>query len=227
MIRINLLPKEYHKVEHTPMPRLFSILTGVAINAVIIAVLVLYHITWIPNITKERDDAQTQLDKTKVIAAEYDKNKAEYDEIDLHKKTVTELEKYRLLWTPKIDQFLSLVPDDMWLTKVTFMPEEPPKTAKKDPKPATITLNCQTMANPYNTISSLRKNLQGQINKNMDPDRRDKVLEFAKDLKRPLPPITGYKRVKVGSYSAEAYEWEQEILFNLRGNYKKKKKGQK
>ena len=153
--------------------------------------------------------------------------KLEIDEMELQKTTMQKMVAACLPATQKIDQLLSLIPDNIWFTKLVLSPEAPPKSTKDQPKPAAMAFTCQVVDNPYGNISEFRKNLQGQIGKNLENERRDKILEFSKDVLLPLPSIDGFTRVSVGSKSkgsSEGFEWIQKVNFKLRGTYESAKK---
>lgn len=224
MIRVNLLPESYRKVEHTPRPRLYTIMLSVIVNTLLLLYFGYLYMQVVPDLREQKTQAEEQLASTTERSKEYDTLKTESDAIEMHKKTVADLESAHLELTPKIDQFLSLLPDEIWVTKVQFLPEQAPKSSKDDPIPAGLAFDCQTVHDPYAAISQFRKNLQGQTAAVSDADKKQKIEEFARDVKMPLPPISGYNRVKIGGASVDGYEWTQTVLFKILGKYDVKKK---
>ena len=124
MIEINLLPLERRPVERTPMPRLITILVGVAlVSAEVFFSLILFFYT-IPLRTADLDAKKRILATKEETAKQADELEKSIAEVDERGKVVRGLYELRRTWTPIFDHLdeASILPDEVWLTNFEVTP---------------------------------------------------------------------------------------------------------
>ena len=174
MIEVNLLPPELRPLDRTPLPRLLSILGGVAITGLEVVWLLLLFKKTIPDeewtVKQKRGNLKTLAPQTEKL----NKIKAETAEFVQHETEILALLKKRRRWTPILDRLASLVPEKVWLTRLNYTP---PQTGGGD----YLELYCLAHGN-LNQSDKIR--LQFEIQKRM--------ADFKHNIMRDTPPNDPY-----------------------------------
>ncbi|MGE4618734.1 MAG: hypothetical protein AAEJ04_02880 [Planctomycetota bacterium] len=118
MIKINLLPTELQRAANTPRTVFYSVLSGVA--AVAMGAIGIVWL-WISQGTLEAT-AETQTALVSVLeerAQEVDRIQSDIDYYRQREESIIQIKTSRILWAPKLDQMLALIPDDIWITSLS------------------------------------------------------------------------------------------------------------
>lgn len=123
MIEINLLPEHLREVEHTPYPRLVTILVGVMLCAVIS----IYSITAYMEIeslkTNIQQNANDLADK-KIKLKEVQKLKDDIKSKELRRNILIAIVESKIMWSRKLDQFNKLIndkyQDSLWFDGISI-----------------------------------------------------------------------------------------------------------
>jgi cell division protein FtsB len=109
MIKVNLLPPEYRKVERTPLLRFVAIIGGVILSASAIAAFLYVHFGMLV-------EAQAQLDKSKEVyetkaslAKQSQALEREAKEYKKRRDNIERIGQNRMLWSKKLDEFCDVV----------------------------------------------------------------------------------------------------------------------
>ncbi len=118
MIRINLLPAELQRAASTPPTVFYSVLGGVA--AVALGAIGIIWL-WIAQGTMEAK-AETQTALVSVLeerAQEVDRIQSDIDYYRQRENSIIQIKTRRILWAPKLDQMLELIPEDIWIMSLS------------------------------------------------------------------------------------------------------------
>ncbi|MGE4601995.1 MAG: hypothetical protein AAEJ65_03735 [Planctomycetota bacterium] len=161
MIKINLLPAELQRAASTPRTVFFSVLGGVA--AVALGAIGIVWL-WIAQGTLEvRAETQTAL--VSVLedrAQEVDRIQSDIDYYRQREKSIIQIKTRRILWAPKLDQMLALIPDDIWITALSVDVLDDGEY-RWDPKVTQsggrVVLDCVALGNDPQVFTRFRKAL--------------------------------------------------------------------
>lgn len=109
MIKVNLLPPEYRKVDGTPVARLVAILVGVFVVTASMGGWSWYHFGVLNQVRHEREQLDEKLVQVTRLA---DRSKAlqrEYKEYLKRRQTIEQIGAQRVLWSKKLDQLADLI----------------------------------------------------------------------------------------------------------------------
>jgi len=109
MIKVNLLPAEYRKVERTPILRFVTIVCGVVLSASAISAFLYVHFGHLVEVVGDRVELQ-ETHLTKKVEA--DKSRAlagEAQEYRKRRETIEEIGETRLLWSRKLDEICDII----------------------------------------------------------------------------------------------------------------------
>ena len=109
MIKVNLLPAEYRKVERTPILRFVTIVCGVVLSASAICAFLYVHFGQLVTVVSDRVKLEETYHTKKVEA---DKSKALAQEAQEYKKrreTIESIGQSRLLWSRKVDEICDII----------------------------------------------------------------------------------------------------------------------
>ena len=109
MIKVNLLPPEYRKVEGTPVARLAITIAGVFLVSCAAGVWGYVHFGMLKQITDERDEKEQQL---KSLTAQAERSQSllrEYKEYLRRRETIEKIGSSRYLWSKKLDELADLI----------------------------------------------------------------------------------------------------------------------
>ncbi len=125
MIRVNLLPAEYRKVERTPVLRFLTIICGVVLSASAIGAFLYVHFGTLVEVVCESEKLQETLVTKQVLA---DRSKAldrEHKEYSKRRKTIEDIGQSRKLWSKKVDELCDVIHNKgdrqrhlVWLTSI-------------------------------------------------------------------------------------------------------------
>jgi len=125
MIKVNLLPVEYRKVERTPILRFVTIVCGVVLSASAIGAFLYVHFGHLVEVVSDRQKLEETYLTKKVEA---DKSKALAQEAQEYQKRRTTIEgigENRLLWSRKVDEICDIIHNKgdtkrhlVWLTSM-------------------------------------------------------------------------------------------------------------
>jgi len=118
MIRINLLPPELQVVERKLNPN--HVVVGVA---VVLAVLIVPHAliqsSRRSHLTQEVDSLKGELERYRPIVAQVEALEAAKAELQQRKSVIQSLESERLRYPYFMEDFLKLLPNNVWITNMT------------------------------------------------------------------------------------------------------------
>ena len=109
MIKVNLLPAEYRKVERTPVLRFLTIICGVVLSASAIGAFLYVHFGTLVEVVSEGEKVQETLDTMQVLA---DRSKAlerEFTEYKQRRMQIEEIGLSRRLWSRKVDELCDII----------------------------------------------------------------------------------------------------------------------
>jgi hypothetical protein len=109
MIKVNLLPAEYRKVERTPILRFVTILCGVILSASAIGAFLFVHFGMLIEQQLEREQREDEYHTKK---KEADRSKAllrEAQEYQKRRDTIEKIGKERVLWSRKLDELCDII----------------------------------------------------------------------------------------------------------------------
>ena len=120
MIRINLLPPEVEVSSSTAQFNPGFVVAGVAG----VLVLILVPVSWVQRVHRnhldsEISDIQSQLDRYKPIIAQVDALEQAKAQLTTRKSLIQQLENERLRYPYFMEDFLKLLPNNIWLTNLT------------------------------------------------------------------------------------------------------------
>ena len=117
MIKINLLPADLQRAASTPRTVFYSVLGGVV--AVALAAIGIFWM-WIAQGSMEaRAEAQrVQVADLEQRAGEVDRIQSDIAFYRQREASIIEIKTRRILWAPKLDQLVALVPDEIWITSL-------------------------------------------------------------------------------------------------------------
>lgn len=129
MIRVNLLPAEYRKVERTPILRFVTIICGVVLSASVLGAFLYVHFALLVKVVSEREKREETYLTKKVIADRSIALDSEAREYKRRLQTIDEISKSRNLWSRKLDQFCDIVHNKgdtkrhiVWLSDLKTLP---------------------------------------------------------------------------------------------------------
>lgn len=109
MIKVNLLPPEYRKVDGTPVARFVALIAGVFLTASAMSVWGYVHFGMLQEVRDRRTALEDELTGLKKLA---DRSKAlleEFQEYQRRRETIEDIDKGRVLWSRKLDQLADLI----------------------------------------------------------------------------------------------------------------------
>ena len=109
MIRVNLLPLEYRKVERTPVMRFVAIILGVVISASAIAAFLYVHFGMLVKVVSEHEKLEQTYYTKKSAADRSIALQREANEYRKRRQTIEQAGSGRILWSRKIDQLADVI----------------------------------------------------------------------------------------------------------------------
>jgi Tfp pilus assembly protein PilN len=109
MIKVNLLPPEYRKVEGTPVARLAITVAGVAAVACSAGWWGYYHMAVLDKVRAERMQQEENLAAAKAQAERSQSLLREFKEYQRRRDTIETIGSSRLLWSKKLDELADVI----------------------------------------------------------------------------------------------------------------------
>ena len=109
MIKVNLLPPEYRKVEGTPVARLAVTIAGVFLVACSAGVWGYVHMAMLAQVRDERDQKEQELATLKTQAERSQSLLKEFREYQRRRETIEKIGASRILWSKKLDELADLI----------------------------------------------------------------------------------------------------------------------
>jgi len=138
MIKVNLLPAEYRKVERTPILRFVTIVCGVVLSASAIGAFLYVHFGMLVKVVSERDQLQSTYDTKKVEADKSQALAREAQEYKKRRETIEGIGEDRLLWSKKVDEMCDVIHNKgdtkrhlVWLTSMRSLAPAKAKRGQK------------------------------------------------------------------------------------------------
>jgi len=125
MIKVNLLPPEYRKVERTPIMRFVVILAGVVLSASAIGAFLYVHFGMLVKSVSDREKLEETYITKKVIADNSRSLAREASEYKKRRETIEKIGRSRMLWSMKLDELCDIIHNkgdakrhQVWLTQL-------------------------------------------------------------------------------------------------------------
>lgn len=109
MIKVNLLPPEYRKVDGTPVARLAVTIAGVVLVACGAGAWGYVHLAMLAQIRDERIQKEEELASLKAQAERSQALLKEFKEYQRRRETIEKIGTSRILWSKKLDEFADLI----------------------------------------------------------------------------------------------------------------------
>jgi Tfp pilus assembly protein PilN len=109
MIRINLLPPEYRKVDGTPIARFVSTTAGVLVVACAAGAWGYVHMALLDKARDERAQKEEELTALKAQAERSQALVREFKEYERRRKTIEQIGASRILWSKKLDELADII----------------------------------------------------------------------------------------------------------------------
>lgn len=117
MIRVNLLPAEYRKVESTSLSLFLLFLTGVIVLAVTFVIWLMMK--WNGNgIAEDLNSKKLSLQKFKEEASEAALLEEELDQYNKRQETIMAIRASRIYWSKKLEQLVNDTRKEVWFTSI-------------------------------------------------------------------------------------------------------------
>jgi type IV pilus assembly protein PilN len=150
MIRINLLPAELEAAPSTLNPA-FPLAAAVIIPALVLIPVHLGHVATRKRLQAETASLKSELDRYQPIIAQVEALEAAKVQLTQRKSVITQLENERLRYPQFLDDFLKLLPNNLWLTTLTTQAQS---------NPDIMTVNMDVSALDNYAIADLVANLE-------------------------------------------------------------------
>jgi len=109
MIKVNLLPPEYRKVERTPVLRFVTIVCGVILSASAIGAFLYVHFAMLVTVVSEREQLEETYTGKKVEAEKSKALEREKQEYQKRRNTIEQIARNRILWSRKLDELCDII----------------------------------------------------------------------------------------------------------------------
>lgn len=129
MIKINLLPPEYRKVDGTPVARLLATIAGVFLVACAAGGWGYVHMGMLAQVREERVHKEEELATLKAQAERSQALQKEFKEYQRRRETIEKIGASRMLWSRKLDEMADLIHNKgdtkrhlVWLSQIRTSP---------------------------------------------------------------------------------------------------------
>jgi hypothetical protein len=109
MIKVNLLPPEYRKVDGTPIGRLVATIGAVTLVTASGGYWAYSHFQVLAQVRDERLEQEVQLATVKAQAERSKALLAEFKEYERRRTTIEQIGASRILWSKKLDEFADII----------------------------------------------------------------------------------------------------------------------
>jgi Tfp pilus assembly protein PilN len=132
MIRVNLLPEEYRKVEKTPLSLFLLIVVGVAVVCLALLFCV-YLFMSTGRLRRELDNKMRQRDTLQGLAKYADKLESELANYRKRLDTIMSIRASRIYWSKKLYLLAKNRPENVWFVSLKMEQRDPyPASAKPE-----------------------------------------------------------------------------------------------
>jgi len=160
MIRVNLLPEEYRKVESTSLSLFLLFLVGV----VLVALAFVFWLTLslsgsgIANELKERQAHLMRVIEEAKVADRLQEELAQYDK---RLRTIMAIRAGRIYWSKKLDLLVRVTPRNIWFTSVRMRQMDPYRVQEGGTVPSNadggyLELDCFQKTDDYEILAGYR-----------------------------------------------------------------------
>jgi Tfp pilus assembly protein PilN len=163
MIRVNLLPEEYRKVESTSLSLFLLFLIGVIVVALAFVVWVTLQFQG-GALSEELESHRARLARITAEASVVEKLEAELAQYDMRLTTVMAIRAGRIYWSKKLDRLVADTPGNIWFVSVRMRQAESIRVAPGAAGPpgadgGFLELNCFQKTNDYKILARYRDTL--------------------------------------------------------------------
>lgn len=109
MIKVNLLPPEYRKVDGTPVARLVTTIAGVIAVTAAAGYWGWFHMAVLAQAKEDREQQEVELSALKAQAERSKALLGEFKEYQRRRETIEKIGSSRILWSRKLDEFADLI----------------------------------------------------------------------------------------------------------------------
>jgi hypothetical protein len=109
MIKVNLLPPEYRKVDGTPIGRLVATIAAVTMVTAAGGYWAYSHFQLLAQVREDRIEQEVQLATVKAQAERSKALLAEFKEYERRRTTIEQIGASRILWSKKLDEFSDII----------------------------------------------------------------------------------------------------------------------
>ncbi|RKY15975.1 MAG: hypothetical protein DRP63_06210 [Planctomycetota bacterium] len=124
MIRINLLPPEYRKVERTPIGFFVAFLIAVVLAFLGILYTLFMHIQ-LKNSEEKVQQKREMVENLKKQVQDLDELRKQVREFSRRQRIIMTIRAMRIYWSRKLSLLGNMTPPNIWLTKADMKQEDP------------------------------------------------------------------------------------------------------
>jgi|GEM_PF-2109580 Tfp pilus assembly protein PilN len=162
MIRINLLPAEYRKIEKTPIGMFVAFLVTVVIACLSVIVFAYIYI----DVKSSQDTlkrAQKEKDELLKEVAQIEDLRSKLQEYSRRQYVIMAIRSGRIYWSRKLDLLAELTPKNIWFTSLS-MEQKPPMSAQDAMAPNAdggyLTFSGHLRGTRYDDLADYRTTIQ-------------------------------------------------------------------
>lgn len=135
MIRVNLLPREYRKVDGPPVGRVVALVVGAFLVASAVGGWGYVHFGLLAEAEATRVEKEEELAQLKQQAERSEALAREFDEYQRRRQTIEKNAAGRILWSRKLDEFADVIHNKgdqkeflVWLSNIRTQPGTSPES---------------------------------------------------------------------------------------------------
>ena len=210
MIEVNLLPAEFRRVEHTPLPRFLVIILGTAAVMATTAFGVIVNLRNVPDLEARQATHVRDIGASQPQAAVWDKLQDEIADAKERKQAIAEVWRTRILWSEKLSQLAQMAPNFIGFQEIKV--DEPRASGSRNEAETGGMLTLESLCAGANLdrVADFRRIVEGQIRLTSASDPRV-GQHFFSSFTEVLPTET----TKVDT-KQEEYVEKEALKFTLR-----------
>ena len=109
MIRVNLLPPEYRKVDGPPIGRVVALVVGAFLVTSAVGGWGYVHFGLLSDAEKQREEKEEDLQQLRRMAERSQALLAEFTEYQRRRETIEKIGASRILWSRKLDELSDII----------------------------------------------------------------------------------------------------------------------
>ncbi len=161
MIKINLLPPELQRAASLPKLVFYTLASSV-VTVMLIGIAALW--IWIDtgNMKKNLENRRAEVSQVEQQASQLDRLNEDIAYYKEREKAIIQIKTRRILWGAKLDQLVSLTPNDIWITKLemdTLDPGEYRWEQGANQSGGHLSLTCYSDGTDPSSFTRFRSNL--------------------------------------------------------------------